>query len=58
MYADSARPPNGRSELRATALRTMAAIPMEWIGHTEREGLPFDVDEFFRRLRESGEQNG
>ena len=32
--------------------RTMAAIPMEWIGHTKREGLPFDVGDFFHRLRE------
>lgn len=37
--------------------RTMATIPMEWIGHTDREGLPFDVEEFFRRLREDGVQN-
>ena len=38
--------------------RTMATIPMEWIGRTEREGLPFDVEEFFRRLREGSVQNG
>src|SRR5579859_146246 len=38
--------------------RTMASIPMEWIGPAEREGLPFDVEEFFRRLRDGGEQNG
>jgi hypothetical protein len=31
---------------------------MEWIGSTEREGLPFDVEEFFRRLSEGGVQNG
>jgi hypothetical protein len=37
---------------------TMATIPMEWIGHTEREGLPFDVEEFFRRLGEGGVQDG
>ena len=34
--------------------RTIAMIPMEWIGHTVREGLPFDVEDFFRRL--SGER--
>lgn len=38
--------------------RTMATIPMEWIGATEREGLPFDVEEFFRRLREDSVQSG
>jgi hypothetical protein len=41
-----------------TVFRTMATIPMEWIGHTDREGLPFDVEEFFRRLREGSLQNG
>lgn len=39
-------------EVSDAVFRTMATIPMEWIGHTEREGLPFDVEEFFRRLRE------
>ena len=34
--------------------RTIATIPMEWIGHTEREGLPFDVEDFFHRLKEAG----
>jgi hypothetical protein len=38
--------------------QTMATIPMEWVGHTERVGLPFDVEEFFRQLREDGVQNG
>jgi hypothetical protein len=28
----------------------MAKIPMEWIGFTPHDGLPFDVDEFFRQL--------
>lgn len=37
--------------------RTMATIPMEWIGHAERQGLPFDVEEFFRRLRKASLQN-
>ena len=39
-------------EVSDAVFRTMATIPMEWVGHTEREGLPFDVKEFFRRLRE------
>ena len=30
--------------------QVIASIPMEWIGHTDREGLPFDLEEFFRRL--------
>jgi hypothetical protein len=45
-------------EVSDAVFRTMATIPMEWIGHTESEGLPFDVEEFFRRLREGGVQNG
>ncbi|HKR28751.1 MAG TPA: hypothetical protein VJS11_14905 [Acidobacteriaceae bacterium] len=39
-------------EISDAVFRTMATIPMEWIGPTDREGLPFDVEEFFRRLRE------
>ena len=38
-------------EVSDAVFQTMATIPMEWIGHAEREGLPFDVEEFFRRLR-------
>jgi hypothetical protein len=45
-------------EVLDAVFRTMATIPMEWIGHAEREGLPFDVEEFFRRLRKAGLQNG
>jgi hypothetical protein len=45
-------------DVSEAVFRTMATIPMEWIGHTEREGLPFDVEEFFRRLREGVVQNG
>ena len=45
-------------EVSDIVFRTMATIPMEWIGHTEREGLPFDVEEFFRRLGEGGAQDG
>jgi len=36
----------------------MATIQMEWVGFTEREGLPFDAEKFFRRLRESDAQHG
>jgi len=45
-------------EVSDAVFRTMATIPMEWIGHTEREGLPFNVEEFFRRLSEGGVQHG
>ena len=45
-------------EVSDVVFRTMATIPMEWIGPTDREGLPFDVEEFFRRLKQGGGQNG
>jgi len=45
-------------EVSDAVFRTMATIPMEWVGSTDREGLPFDVEEFFRRLSEGGVQNG
>ena len=45
-------------EVSDAVFRTRATIPVEWIGPTEREGLPFDVEEFFRRLRAGGVQNG
>src|SRR5579864_596535 len=45
-------------EISDAVFRTMATIPMQWIGHIEREGLPFDVEGFFRELREGGVQNG
>jgi hypothetical protein len=32
-------------EVSDAVFRTMATIPMEWIGHTEREGLPYNVEE-------------
>jgi hypothetical protein len=38
--------------------RTMATIPMTWIGRAGREGLPFDVEDFFRGLTKAGLQNG
>jgi hypothetical protein len=31
---------------------------MEWIGHKGRDGLPFNVEEFFRLLSEGGVQDG
>lgn len=37
--------------------RTIATIPMEWIGQSPRQGLPFDVEEFFRLL-ETGTYRG
>jgi hypothetical protein len=45
-------------EVSDAVFRAMATIPMEWVGSTEREGFPFDAEEFFRRLREGGLQNG
>jgi hypothetical protein len=45
-------------EVSQAVFRTMATIQMEWIGHAEREGLPFDVEEFFLRLKDGGMQNG
>jgi|SRR3954471_21656944 hypothetical protein len=45
-------------EILDAVFRTMATIPMEWIGSTERKGLPFDVEGFFLELREGGLQNG
>ena len=32
--------------------RAMASIPMEWFGSEVRQSLPFDVEEFLRRLNE------
>ena len=45
-------------EVSDAVFRTMATIPMEWIGLTDREGLPFEVEDFFRRLSEGRMQNG
>jgi hypothetical protein len=33
--------------------RAAAEIPMEWIGAGGRRGLPFDPDDFVRRVREA-----
>lgn len=32
--------------------RVMASIPMEWVGSEVKQGLPFNVEEFLRRLNE------
>ena len=32
--------------------RAMASIPMEWVGSEVKQSLPFDVEEFLRRLNE------
>jgi len=39
-------------EIDDAVYRTIATIPMEWIGRGQRQGLPFDADEFFRRLNQ------
>ena len=44
-------------EVSDAVFRAMATIPMEWVGHTGREGSPFDVEKFFRRLKEDSVQN-
>jgi hypothetical protein len=39
-------------QLDFAVFREAAQLPMEWIGvGVERQGLPFDIDELFRRLR-------
>jgi hypothetical protein len=38
-------------ELHEAVFRVAADIPMEWLGREERKGLPFDLDEFLRRVR-------
>jgi len=45
-------------QVSAAVFQVIATIPMEWLGPTVREGLSFDVEEFFRRLKEGGVQNG
>ena len=45
-------------EVSDAVFRLMAIIPMEWIGHKGRDGLPFNVEEFFRLLSEGGVQDG
>ena len=54
---DQLAPWVNNEELSDVVFQTMATIPMEWIGHVDREGFPFDVEEFFRRLADSGGQN-
>lgn len=38
-------------EFEEVVFRVAADIPMEWLGREGRKGLPFDPDEFFRRVR-------
>lgn len=45
-------------EISDAVFRTMATIPMGWIGHTDREDFPFDIEKFFLRLKDGGVQNG
>ena len=40
-------------ELSEPVFLTAAQIPMEWFGGEERQGLPLDVEEFFRRVRDA-----
>lgn len=40
-------------EVSDAVFRVMGTIPMEWIGHTDREGFPFDIEEFFLRLEQT-----
>jgi hypothetical protein len=40
-------------ELTETVFKTAAKIPMEWIGENLRHGLPFDVEDFMRRVRDA-----
>jgi len=38
--------------LDPAVFREFAQVPMEWVGRgVERQGLPFDVEELFRRLK-------
>ena len=39
----------GNGEVADAVFRTMATIPMKWLGHTDQP-IPFDVEDFFRRL--------
>jgi len=39
------------TELDDVVFRIAAEIPMDWIGTEQHKGLPFDLDEFVRRLR-------
>jgi hypothetical protein len=39
-------------QLDAAVFREVAQMPLEWMGTgVERQGLPFDAEELFRRLR-------
>jgi hypothetical protein len=42
------------NQLADGVFRAIAEVPMEWIGvGSPRQGLPFDVDDFLRRVREA-----
>jgi hypothetical protein len=46
-------PRNTAGKLGDAVFRAAAEIPMEWIGvGIEHQGLPFDVEDFMRRVRE------
>ena len=51
---ESLAPWTKNDELDEVVFRVAADIPMEWLGREERRGLPFDVDEFFRRVLDAG----
>ena len=44
-----------KGDVDEEVFRVAADIPMQWIGREERHGLPFDVEEFVRRVRGEGE---
>jgi hypothetical protein len=42
------------SQLTDAVFRAIAEVPMEWVGvGVSRQGLPFDADDFLRRVREA-----
>jgi hypothetical protein len=40
-------------QLADSVFRAAALVPMEWLGKEEREGFPFDMEEFLRLCGES-----
>jgi hypothetical protein len=49
---DSLAPWTNNTELDDAVFRVAANIPIDWIGTEQRKGLPFDVEELLRRLRD------
>ena len=45
-------------QLDDSVFRAAAEVPMEWIGEGVRHGLPFDVEDFMRRVQEGGIAEG